>query len=85
MDESNCMWHRAFCLLVAALCGAAIGAVGGFEFRDRIQRDHDAQPKARPAAVNPANLIQCSDPIRSREEVSRICRARLRSGMVGAK
>jgi hypothetical protein len=82
MDESNFKWHRAFVLLVVALSGAMIGSVGGFEYRDRIQKHFDAQPKPRPVVMNPPPfLIGCD---RSAvEEVARTCRARLRSGKVG--
>jgi hypothetical protein len=82
MDESNFKWHRAFVVLVAVLFGAASGAVGGFEWRDRIQKNLDAQPKPRPVVQNPPPfLIGCD---RSAvEEVARTCRARMRSGKVG--
>lgn len=81
MDESNNTWHRAFVVFVAMLCGASIGAIAGFEFRGKLQRDIDAQPKARPTVANPPQLIPCSP--EGRIEHDRVCRARMRSGKVG--
>lgn len=75
-DASNGL--LIFIGIVIALCALAVGAVAGFEYRDSLAREEKAQAKLkpRPTAANPANLIRCEDPIRSREEVSRICRSR---------
>ena len=63
--------------VILALCSLATGAVAGFEYRDRIQRELDRQPKPRPVAQNPPPpLIPCNDPLKSRELVNQICRAR---------
>jgi hypothetical protein len=71
-----------FCGIILALSSMSIGAVLGFEWRDKIQREIDAHPKPRPVATNPPPfLIGCDRP--AVEEVSRLCRARLRSGRVG--
>jgi hypothetical protein len=78
-------WLELFIGVVIVLCAIAIGAVFGFEHRSRIQRVIDAEPKARPTVANPPPpLIPCGDPIKSRELVNQICRARARSAKVGA-
>ena len=72
--------------LLLILAATSCGVVVGFEWRDMLQRQADeaAKLKPRPVVQNPPPfLIGCD---RSAvEEVSRTCRARLRSGMVGAK
>jgi uncharacterized radical SAM superfamily protein len=76
-------WLELFIGVVIVLCAIAIGAVFGFEHRDRLQRVIDAQPKARPVVQNPPPfLIGCDRP--AVEEVARTCKARLRAGKVGA-
>jgi hypothetical protein len=83
MDESNFKWHRAFVVLVAVLFGAASGAVGGFEWRDRIQKHFDAQPKPRPVVQNPPPfLIPCTKEGRIEHDIT--CRARARAMKVGS-
>lgn len=73
--------------VVLSLSALSTGTVMGYELRDWQQREHERQakanPKPRPVVANPANLIRCEDPIRSREEVARICRSRLRSTEIG--
>jgi hypothetical protein len=83
MDESSFKLHRAFALLVACLFGGIIGAVIGFEHRSYIQREWDRQRlNVRPVIANPPQFaIPCDKP--GREEYSRICKARYRSGKVG--
>lgn len=82
LEESSSPWLELFIGVVIVLCAIAIGAVFGFEHRDRLQRVIDAQPKARPVSMNPpAFLIGCDRP--AVEEVARTCRARMRSGLVG--
>ena len=72
--------------VLLVLSALSVGAMVGFEMRDAIQREHDRREKMKPRPVvqnPPPFLIGCD---RSAvEEVSRTCRARLRSGMVGAK
>jgi hypothetical protein len=86
MDESNFKWHRAFVVLVAVLFGAASGAVGGFEWRDRIQKNLDAQPKPRPVVMNPPpQLLPCNTVRDYAQEWDRTCRARFRSAQIGGK
>jgi hypothetical protein len=81
-EEPASPWLELFIGVVIVLCAIAIGAVFGFEHRDRIQRVIDSQPKPRPVVQNPPPfLIGCD---RSAvEEVARTCRARMRSGKVG--
>lgn len=79
---------RIFIGIVISLCSLLVGGAMGFEVRDKIQRDHEEQAKyrARPTVQNPPpNLIPCNDPLKSRELVNQICRARMRSTAVGAK
>jgi hypothetical protein len=82
-EEPASPWLELFIGVVIVLCAIAIGAVFGFEHRDRIQRVIDSQPKPRPVVQNPPPfLIGCD---RSAvEEVSRTCRARMRAGKVGS-
>lgn len=82
LNEEATDWLQLFIGVVIVLCATAIGGVAGFEHRSRIQREIDAQPKARPVVQNPPPfLIGCDRP--AVEEVSRLCRARMRSGRVG--
>lgn len=74
--------------ILVVLSAIATGAVVGFEYRDFLARQHEKNKPLirRPVVQNPPPpLIRCEDPIRSREEVSRICRARFRATQIGSK
>jgi hypothetical protein len=67
-------WLELFIGVVIVLCAIAIGAVFGFEHRDRIQRVIDAQPKPLP----------CNTVRDYAYEWDRVCRSRARSTKVGS-
>jgi hypothetical protein len=70
--------------VMLCLSSLAVGSVMGFEVRDWLQRQHDAQKplQARPV-TKPVQLIPCT--YEGRLEHDRICRARLRSMKVGGQ
>jgi hypothetical protein len=83
-EEPASPWLELFIGVVIVLCAIAIGAVFGFEHRDRIQRVIDSQPKPRPVVMNPPpQLLPCNTVKDYAQEWDRTCRARLRSGKVG--
>jgi hypothetical protein len=81
-EEPASPWLELFIGVVIVLCAVAIGAMFGFEHRDRIQRVIDAQPKPRPVVMNPPpSLYPCTD--HGRQEFARTCRAQKRMSQIG--
>jgi hypothetical protein len=84
-EEPASPWLELFIGVVIVLCAIAIGAVFGFEHRDRIQRVIDAQPKPRPVVANPPpNILPCNTVRDYAYEWDRVCRSRARSTKVGS-
>lgn len=76
--------HRAFCLLVVALFAGIVGAVMGFEYRGKLEKDKPQPLVPRPIVQNPPPyLIPCTK--EGRIEHDRVCRARWRSTRIGEK
>lgn len=65
------------CIVLATISGA----MGGFEYRDKLQKQHDKRqaeaPRARPSVYQPT--FACHD----KAEWGRMCRARMKSMRVG--
>jgi hypothetical protein len=83
-EEPASPWLELFIGVVIVLCAIAIGAVFGFEHRDRLQRVIDSQPKPRPVVQNPPpQLLPCGTVKSFAQEWDRTCRAREAAGKVG--